>query len=406
MPAPSPGGPLAGLRVIDMTSTFMGPYCTMLLGQWGADVVKVEPPAGDVVRYIGDHRGTGMGPVFLNTNRGKRSVVLDLKRPGAAEVLGRLIGWCDVLVHNLRPAAAQRAGLSGAAVLARNPAALLLAFRGFAAGGPSADDPAYDDIIQARSGLAALQGGAGEPGYVRSSIADKIVGAFGAAAVLAALRERDRTGQGGVVDIPMLETMVGFNLLEQQGGLTFDPATGPGGYSRTSSPYRRPYATKDGSIGVMVYTDAQWRAFFELSGHPELADNPDYRTIRERTLHSDELYERVDRLMRDRSTAEWLDVLGAHGIPASPVNAVADLFTDPQLAATGFFHAVRHPTEGDLVLGAVTGPVGQQPPASRWWAPRLGADTGAVLAELGYDEEQCAALLRQGAVGDDSGQPR
>jgi crotonobetainyl-CoA:carnitine CoA-transferase CaiB-like acyl-CoA transferase len=403
MTSAAPGGPLTGLRVVDLSSTFMGPYCTMLLGQWGADVVKVEPSAGDLVRYIGDHHGTGMGPVFLNTNRGKRSVVLDLKHPGARQVLDRLIGCGDIFVHNMRPAAAIRAGLSGDEILRRNPRCLLLAFRGFAADGPAAQEPAYDDVIQARSGLAALQGGSGEPAYVRSSIADKIVGAIGAAAVLAALNERHRTGRGAVVEMPMFETMVGFNLLEQQGGLVFDPPEGPAGYARTSSPHRRPYQTKDGSIAVMVYTDAQWRVFFEVSGHPGLADDPRYRTIRERTVHSDELYAGVGALMLERTTAEWLDVLGAHGIPASPVNSVAGLFTDPHLAATGFFREVMHPSEGRLVLGAVTGPVGAQPPESRWWAPRLGADTDTVLAELGYNEQERSVLRRDGAIGGGDG---
>jgi crotonobetainyl-CoA:carnitine CoA-transferase CaiB-like acyl-CoA transferase len=398
MPSATPDAPLTGLRVVDLSSTFMGPYCTMLLGQWGADVIKVEPPSGDVVRYIGDQRGTGMGPVFLNTNRGKRSIVLDLKRPDARQVLERLIGWCDVFVHNMRPAAAARAGLSGDALLVLNPRCVVVAFRGFGSGGPSAQDPAYDDVIQARSGLAALQGGSGEPAYVRSSIADKIVGAFGAAALLAALRGRDRTGQGTVVELPMFETMVGFNLLEQQGGLVFDPPAGPAGYSRTKSPYRRPYPTKDGSIAVMIYTDAQWRAFFELSGRPELAGNPHYRTIRERTLYSDELYAMVDALMVERTTAEWLDMLGSRGIPVSPVNSVAELLTDPQLVATGFFREVAHPSEGNLVLGAVTGPTGSDVPASRWWAPQLGADTATVLAELGFDDGERAALHRDGAV--------
>jgi crotonobetainyl-CoA:carnitine CoA-transferase CaiB-like acyl-CoA transferase len=378
------------VRVLDLTSTFMGPYCTMLLGQWGADVVKVEPPAGDVVRYIGDHRGSGMGPVFLNTNRGKRSLCLDLKAPAGRAVLGDLARVSDIIVHNLRPAAAARLGLDPASVRAASPACVLLAFRGFAAGGPAAGDAAYDDVIQARSGLAALQGNGGDHAYVRSSIADKIVGVFGAAAALAALHRRQRTGRGEVVEIPMLETMTGFNLLEQQGGRTFDPPAGPAGYSRTSSVYRRPYKTRDGFVSVMIYTNAQWRSFFALTGRPELGDDPRFTTIRERTLHSDDLYGMVDAAMLQRTSAQWLAALAAEGIACGPVNTIDDLFSDPQLAATGFFRPVGHPTEGPLVLGSVTGPVSDD--EHRWLAPRLGADSADVLRELGYDQLSIDAL--------------
>jgi crotonobetainyl-CoA:carnitine CoA-transferase CaiB-like acyl-CoA transferase len=380
------GPALAGLRVVDLSSTFMGPYCTLLLAQWGADVIKVEPPAGDVVRYIGDHRGTGMGPVFLNTNRGKRSVVLDLTADGDREALDRLIESCDVLVHSMRPRAATRAGLTAETVLARNPRCVLLAFRGFGADGPAENDPAYDDVIQARSGLAALQGaGCGEPAYVRSAIADKVVGVFGAAALLAALHERDSTGSGRAIDVPMLETMASFMLLEQQGGLVFDPPAGPSGYARTSSPYRRPYRTKDGSIAVMIYTDAQWATFFDLVGRPEVAEDPRFRTITERTLHIDELYAIVEAAMGERTSAQWLHELGTSGIPVGPVNSIDDLLSDPHLVATGFFHRVSHPSEGGLVLPTVPGPTGDAPPDASWHAPLLGAHTAEVLADLGID---------------------
>jgi crotonobetainyl-CoA:carnitine CoA-transferase CaiB-like acyl-CoA transferase len=389
-------GALAGLRVLDLTSTFMGPYCTMLLSQWGADVVKVEPPEGDVVRYISDHRQTGMGPVFLNTNRGKRSLCVDLKTTAGHDVLERLIRRSDLVAHNLRAAAAVRLGLDPASVRAGNPSCVLLVFRGFGPGGPAAGDAAYDDVIQARSGLAALQGNGGEASYVRSSIADKAVGVFGAAAALAALHQRDRSGAGAVVEIPMFETMVGFNLLEQQGGMTFDPPVGPAGYSRTSSVYRRPYRTRDGYVSVMIYTDAQWRAFFDLIGKPESGTDPRFTTIRERTLHSDILYGTVDEAMLERTSAEWMAALAAHGIACGPVNTLDDLFTDPHLVATGFFHQVEHPTEGRLTLGSVTGPVGDG--EHRWYAPRLGADGPDVLRELGYDSAGIDALRHAGVV--------
>jgi crotonobetainyl-CoA:carnitine CoA-transferase CaiB-like acyl-CoA transferase len=398
--AGSSGQALEGLRVLDLTSVFMGPYCTLLLAQWGADVVKVESGRGDVVRYINDVNETGMGSVFLATNRGKRSIVVDLSHPRADEVMTPLIEWCDVLVHNIRPAAARRARLDHGSVLARNPRCVSVAFRGFAADGPAADDRAYDDIIQARSGLAAVQGGASTPAYVRSSIADKIVGAFGAAALLAAVRQRDATGVGVALDVPMLETMVGFNLLEQQGGLIFDPPRGPSGYSRTSSEFRRPYRTKDGTIAVMVYTDDQWRAFFSIIGRDELARDERFATIGSRTHHSDELYKMVNDAVAERTSAEWLDLLGSSGIPVGPVNTVDELLTDPQLAQSGFFRHVDHPTEGALVLPMMTGPTDDSP--NRWFAPRLGADSAHILRELGFHDEAYADLARSGVLGQSS----
>jgi crotonobetainyl-CoA:carnitine CoA-transferase CaiB-like acyl-CoA transferase len=383
-------GALAGVRVVDLSSTLMGPYCTMVLAQWGADVVKVEPPGGDPARYIGDVHGTGMGPFFLGANRGKRSVVLDLKSPAGAEGLSRLLGWCDVVVHALRPDAARQLGLDAASIVEHHPHCVALTFRGFGQGGPAADEPAYDDVIQARSGLADLQGAGGDPAYVRSALSDKVVGLYGAAAAIAALRQRDQTGRGVALEIPMLETMTAFNLVEQQGAFVFDPPTGPPGYSRTASKHRRPYATKDGAVSVLIYTDRHWRSFFEIIGRPDLADSPSYRTIRERTEHIDELYQLVAETLVERTSQEWIDLLAPHKIPIGPVNRLADLVDDPQLSATGFFARVDHPSEGALRLPRATGPVGSDPPPTRDWAPLLGADTDAVLAmlssELSSDE--------------------
>ncbi|GAA5154160.1 CoA transferase [Amycolatopsis dongchuanensis] len=371
---------LDGVRVVDLSTTLMGPYCTMLLAQWGADVVKVEPPGGDPARYIGDVRGTGMGPFFLNANRGKRSVVLDLKTAAGAEALSGLIAWADVVVHTLRPDAARELGLAADTIVRRNPRCVALAFRGFGRGGPSADEPAYDDIIQARSGLADLQGAGSDPAYVRSALADKVVGLHGAAALLAALRQRDRTGRGVALEIPMLETMTAFNLVEQQGAQVFDPPLGPPGYGRTASAHRHPYTTKDGAVSVLIYTDRHWRVFFDLIGKPELAEDPRYQTIRERTKHIDELYRLVAETFTERTGQEWIDLLKPHKIPIGPVTRLADLAEDPQLVATGFFTAVDHPTEGPLRLPRTTGPTGNGP--ERDWAPLLGADTESVFREV------------------------
>ncbi|MEV6108355.1 CoA transferase [Streptomyces sp. NPDC051940] len=390
--------PLDGVRVVDLSSTFMGPYCTLLLAQWGADVVKVEPPAGDVVRYIGDSRGTGMGPVFLNVNRGKRGVALDLKHAGAREVLERLVGGADVFVHNLRPAAARRLRITAEDVLGINPRAVYCALRGFGAGGPYADRPAYDDVIQAASGMAAVQGGpGGSAEYLRTAAADKTVGLMAAAAVLAALHGRQASGRGQVVEVPMLETMAGFMLLEQQGGWVFDPPAGPTGYARTESPHRRPYRTADGELAVMIYTDGQWRAFFEAIGRPALADDPRYRTIRERTEHIDELYALVGAELATRSTAAWQAELDARDIPATRVNSVSDLFEDPHLKATGFFERVDHPVAGPLRLARPAVSVGQAEVPLRP-APVLGEHTAEVLRELGLTGADIERLRGAGVL--------
>ncbi|MFD0561750.1 CaiB/BaiF CoA transferase family protein [Kitasatospora saccharophila] len=390
--------PLDGVRVVDLSSTFMGPYCTMLLAQWGADVVKVEPPEGDVVRAIGDSRG--LGPVFLNVNRGKRGIVLDLKADGVAEVLERLVAGADVVVHNLHPEVAPRLKVTGEDVLRTNARAVHRALRGFGRGGPYQYRSAYDDVIQAVGGMAALQGKPGGPAeYVRTVAADKTVGLMAAAAVLAALHGRDASGQGQIVEVPMLETMAGFLLLEQQGGWVFDPPAGPVGYARTESPHRRPCRIKDGYLAVMIYTNPQWRAFFEAIGRPELAADPKYRTIRERTEHIDELYTLVNAELETRTTAEWQAELDARDIPAARVNAVSDLFDDPRLTSTGFFEHVDHPVAGPLRLPRPAVPLGAAPSPVRH-APSLGEHSVEVAAELGFAPAEIERLLGAGVLRD------
>jgi crotonobetainyl-CoA:carnitine CoA-transferase CaiB-like acyl-CoA transferase len=388
--------PLADVRVVDLTTTFMGPYCTLLLAQMGADVLKVEAPAGDVLRYVGDEQGTGMGPVFLNANRGKRSITLDLKRPAARDALMRMLDTADVFVHNMRPDAVTRLGLGAEDVHAANPRTVYCVVRGFSSVGPYRNKAAYDDVIQASSGLAAVQGGPDGPAYVRTPIADKATGLMAVGAIAAALYRRERTGRGLAIEVPMLETMVAFTVLDQQGGYVFDPPRGPAGYSRTDSPYRKPYRTADGHVSVMVYTDAQWRAFFELVNRPELTADPRFHTITARTVHIDELYQLLEEEVRTRSTAEWLAAFDARGIAAMPVLTVPELFCDEHLRATGTFEESVHPTEGPLrharfpvdFLGSER--VDLRP------APRLGQHGAEILAELGYVPEEIRALGTEG----------
>jgi len=397
-PVVSGSGPLAGVRVVDMTTTFMGPYCTLLLAQMGAEVIKVEAPSGDVVRYIGDVRGTGMGPVFLNANRGKRSVAVDVKTVAGREVLLRLVATADVFVHNVRPDAARRLGIGYDAVREANPRAVYCVLRGYGGGGPYADKAAYDDVIQASCGLAAVQGGEEQPAYVRTPVADKAVGLVAVGAVTAALFERERSGRGQQIEVPMLESMVAFTLLDQQGGYVFDPPRGPAGYARTASPYRKPYRTADGYIAVMVYTDAQWQEFFALIGRPHLAAEPRFRGIKERTQHIDELYELVEKELLARTTAGWMTQLTERGIPASPVLSVPELFEDEHLLASGMFEHVQHPTEGRLRVTRLPISFGESPAHPMGPAPRLGEHGAEVLAEIGYSDADIRRLTGDGVL--------
>ncbi len=384
--------PLEGVKVVDLSTTFMGPYSTMLLAHWGADVIKVEAPGGDVLRYIGDHRESGMGPVFLNANQGKRSLAVDLKSPQGREVITRLAQHADIFVHNTRAAAAERRGFGPHDVLAANPRVVYCAFRGFGSGGPYEDRPAYDDVIQAASGFAAVQGLHGDPEYVRSAIADKTVGVMGAAAILAALHGRNATGVGTALEIPMFETLTSFLLLEQQGGWAFDPPVGDPGYARTESPYRRPFRTLDGSMAVMIYTDEQWRKFFAAIGKPELGDDPRFRTIRERTINTAYLYQLLDEEMAARTTSDWEAVLGEADIATGPVNTITDLFQDPHLLATGFFRHIAHPTEGALRLPRQPAEMGDPGPRSGI-APLYGEHTVAILEEIGLPENSINDMI-------------
>ena len=392
-------GPLAGVAVVDLSTTFMGPYSTALLAQWGADVIKLEAPGGDILRYIGDAKEIGLGPVFLNANRGKRSIALDLKNEKAMPVFDRLVERADVVVHNLRPKAARKLGITSERLLGLNRQLVICAFRGFGAGGPYEDRAAYDDVIQGASGLAAVQGGGdGEPAYVKSALADKTMGLFGASAILAALHGRRETGRGRAIEVPMFESMASFTLLEQQGGLVYDPPLGPSGYARTASPQRRPCRTEDGYLAVMVYTDEQWAAFFEAIGRPDLGADPRYRTIRERTLHSDELYGLVNEELAKRTSAEWQELLDRAGIATGPVNTLESLFEDEHLRATGFFEATDHPRAGRVRQARPPVDMGDPAPVPLRHAPSLGEHSIEVLRELGYGEREVRELIGDGAA--------
>ncbi len=378
-------GPLAGIRVVDLTSVVLGPVATQVLGDMGAEVIKVETPEGDPVRGLGPARHPGMGAYFLNINRNKKSLVLDLKRPAAHAALLRLAAAADVFVHNMRPAAATRLGIDYQSVAAANPAIVYAWASGYRPDSADRDRAAFDDVIQGESGLAAINAAAGgAPRYVPMAVSDKVCGYVLASAIGMALFARERTGCGQEVHVPMMETMVAFNLVDHLWhGVLAEPEKGLG-YPRMFTPHRRPYATKDGHICLLATTDRQWRGLFAAFDRPDLADDPRFATIAGRTAHIDALYALVAERMRERTTAEWRARLDAHDVPNGIVNDLRDLVADRYLRDTSFFRRVEHPTEGPTVTMAIPATFSATPGSLRLPPPRLGQHSAEILAELGY----------------------
>jgi crotonobetainyl-CoA:carnitine CoA-transferase CaiB-like acyl-CoA transferase len=387
------GGPLAGIRVIDLTTVVLGPFATQTLGDMGADVIKVESPDGDNCRWIGPSRNKGMGAYFAMLNRNKRSVVLDLKRPEALDVLLRLVEGADVFVHNMRFGAAERLGLGYAGLAARNHRLVYASASGFRKGSSKQDHPAFDDMIQGMSGLAALNAGPdGAPRYVPSVVVDKLTGQMLASMIGMALFHRERTGQGQEVHVPMLETMLSFLLVEHLWGAVLNQPDLGLGYPRMLTPHRRPYATQDGYISVIAVSDTHWRRLFEAMGRAALIQDPRFATIAARSDNVDALYAVLADGMRARTTAEWLSVLGALDIPCGPVNTLDDVLDDEYLQQTGFFQQMRHPLEGDVTLTAIPAQFSASPPSVRRLWPALGEHTQEVLREIGCSEQDIRTI--------------
>jgi crotonobetainyl-CoA:carnitine CoA-transferase CaiB-like acyl-CoA transferase len=397
-------GPLSGVRVIDLTSVALGPLATQMLGDMGADVIKVEAPEGDATRHTGPRRSAGMAAFFMGINRNKRSLVLDLKQVAARAALWRLVDGADVFIHSIRPQAVARLGFAPEAVLARNPRLVYAAVLGFGSGGPYAGMPAYDDVIQGQSGLADLMERlVGEPRYLPTIMADKTCALFAANAVMAALFERERSGQGQAVEIPMFESMVAFTLVEHLFGHGFDPPEGPMGYTRVLAPWRRPCRTRDGWLCMLVYTDVQWRRFWTEVGRPELIDDPRFDSLATRSANIGELYRLAGECVAARTTAEWVETLGRLDIPAAPMARLEDLPADPHLAATGFFRHAEHPSEGGIVMPDVPVRFGRTPAGIDRLQPKLGEHSVEVLREAGLEEAEIDRLIADRASLDGRG---
>ena len=394
-------GPLHGLRIIDMTAVILGPYATQILGDLGADVIKVEPPKGDVVRWNGPSRSPGMGPVFLHLNRSKRSIVLDLQAEAGRAVMLKLIATADALVFNIRPQSMARLKLTYDEVRQVNPRIIYCGAYGYGQEGPYAAKPAYDDLIQGAAALPALEAKlGGEPRYFPTAIADRTAGLTTVYTLLAALLHRERTGEGQAVGIPMFEVMAESTLSTHMYGMTFEPPIGNAGYHRLFAPERRPYRTQDGYICVMPYTDKHWQRFFELIGRPELKGDPRFTNMTMRTKNIRELYGILAEALAGKPSAEWLAMLESADIPVMPMHTLESLMQDPHLAQTGFFSVVDHPSEGRIRSMAVPTAWSKSKPQPSRHAPLLGEQSREILAELGLSDSDIAQLIASGAAGE------
>jgi len=388
--------PLDGVKVIDLSNMLMAPYATQILGDMGADVIKVEPPEGDPIRDIGPSRNPGMGAIFLNANRSKRSITLDLRQDGGRLAMLELLKNADVLVYNRRPQSMARLGLSYEAVSEANPRIIYAGLYGFGEDGPYAGKPAFDDLIQGATAIPWLSHMAydSEPTYVPTAISDRGVGLWAVGQITAALYHQSRTGIGQKLELPMFEMMASFVLADHLGGASFEPPLGRPGYPRMLVPNRRPYPTADGYICVMVYTDRHWRDFFQLLGREQDFDqDPRYASMTTRNENIKTIYDDMAAVLATRKSDEWLTLFESADIPAMPLHTLDSLIADPHLAATNFFSVTEHPSEGAIREVAVPSSWSVTQPSATRPAPGLGEHSREILSEAGYSQEAIEQLM-------------
>ncbi len=394
------GGPLEGVRVLDLTSVVVGPLCTQILADHGADVIKVETKSGDLVRVMNGRSVTpGMGAKFLHLNRNKRSIVLDLKQPAGHAALLRLVKHADVLVWNVRPAGMARLKLSYDDVRAANPKIIYCGMFGFGQDGRYRDKPAYDTILQGSGGMAALHHRAtGEPRYVPMVVADKVVGLIAVQMIVMALYQRTRTGEGCSIEIPMFENLVKFVLEEHLYLKTFEPPLGGTGDPRLLDPLGKPIPTKDGWICISANTDEQAFGFFEAIGRPELKDDPRFSSVQARFSNVAAYFEIRMAALKTKTTAQWIEILERHDVPCIPYHTLDSLLDDPHLNEVGFFEIKEHPTEGKIRNFRL--PNRWSSPGRKDWnpAPKLGRHSAEVLREAGYSQQEIDDLVKRGVT--------
>lgn len=392
--------PLIGIRILDITSVMMGPYAARILGDMGADVIKIEPPTGDTVRGVGPSHGKGMGPFYMHANRNKRSLAIDLKHSTGKDAANRLVRSADVLLYNVRPQAMERLGLGYERLRELNPGLIYAGAYGFGQAGPYAKRPAFDDLIQGLAGIPSLiaLSGDGTPRYIPLAIMDRYVGVHVVGAVMGALFHKLRTGQGQSIEIPMFETAAELVLGDHLMGNTFEPHLGPPGYARSLSRDRHPFETRDGYVCVMVYTDEQWRSFFRFTGREELINDPRYATMSARTIHSNELNQMLKSTMHARTTQEWLDAFERLDIPATRLHDLQSIQQDPHLQAVNFFEWLDHPSEGRVCSMRPPTSWSETPPSVRLPAPRIGEHSRELLKEVGFTDSEVDEMAKAGVV--------
>lgn len=388
-------GPLSGVRVLDLCINVLGPLSCQILGDMGADVIKIEPPTGDTQRTMGPMRNPKMSGFFLNLNRSKRSVVLNLKNPAALEALMKLVDDADVLVHSMRLSAAERLGIGYEALSRRNPRLIYACATGYSPSGPKADLPAYDDVTQGQSGIAdMMERSMGVPAYVPMPFVDKFCGHAQASAIAMALYARERTGRGQAVYTPMLESIVAFNMVEHWWGTTFDPPLDGPGYPRMFVRQRRPFPTSDGLICMLAHSDDQWKKLFQALDVAELCDDPRFVDHGARTRNVADLYQLVGEAFKRNSTAHWRARLDAADVPNGEVARLEDLVRDSYLHETGFLRYAEHPSEGSVLSVRPPTEFSLTPAKPERLAPVLGEHSSAVLGEIGYSQAEIDALAR------------
>ena len=395
-----PSGPLAGITVLDLTSVLYGPYASQTLGDWGAEVIKIEPLTGDTWRYSGQFRNRGMTGQFMAVNRNKRSLALDLKQPDGKAVLQRLIAKADVLLTNIRPAALARLGFGYESCQQINPRLVYAAATGFGQDGPWAARPAFDEVIQASSGFASAMGSDDEPAFVPSLVADKICGLTLVGAVSAALVHRERTGKGQMVEVPMLETITAFNSIEMLGGHAFDPPIGPAGYKRMKE--RRPVRTRDGWLTMLPYSGENWCTFFETVGHPECIEQFAVRDAVARAKNIDRIYDKMAEIAITRTTAEWEELLLRIDVPHAAFAKITEIAEQPHLKAVGMIATLDHPSEGKIRQARPSARFSDTPAEIHRMPPRLGEHSRTILREAGFTEEDVASMIEKKVVGTSS----
>jgi crotonobetainyl-CoA:carnitine CoA-transferase CaiB-like acyl-CoA transferase len=392
--------PLKNTKILDLTSVVVGPVTTWRLGQYGADIIKVENPTGDLMRGLGGMSPTGQhSGAYLHLNRGKKNICLDLKKEGGKDIIQKLIEWADVIVANMRPDALERLGLDSQTIRAKYPEKIYCLITGYGSDGPYSGLPTYDSVLQGASGIAGLfQARDGKPAYVPMLICDHVVGEITAGSIMAALLQKHNTGIGASLEIPMFETMASFVLQEHLAQQSFEPPVGPAGDLRLLSPHNQPIKTKDGYISFTINTDAQVKLFLKITDRSELLNDERFATVASRAKYVLEWFEIRGAALENRTTDEWLEVFREADLPAMPCHTLETLTNDPHLRAVELINFENHPTEGKTALIRSTIQIDGVYPSARTSAAPCGWDTKEILHDLGYSDTEMGSLINENAI--------